>query len=282
MDIDSIIQKFRDFFERKKTWPFIKEAARVLTYKTKAGYKIIHYLTATAIFMFVLIFGFIVFSFFNCFGAVNSLNAISPITIFFFFISIIAVSFILSPFFSGYYLMVYKDVFGSLDSDFSDFLFFIHSLDKNKKNFLVESFIVCFLNLFLLSIFVIVSIGFISFLLKFIPPIPVINFILAFVVKVVISVISLTFILPILPISFILITKVNERFFINPKGDEKNIEIRNVIDVILKSFKLYFSNFSVILINGFILAIGFITLVGNLVSFPLGSLGLIIALRKKM
>ncbi|MCS7164959.1 MAG: hypothetical protein RMJ51_01580 [Candidatus Calescibacterium sp.] len=283
-NLEFLIKKLGQNIKKFKNPYFLHEAYEIFTYKSPNGYKFIHYITATALLMFVFFIGFLIFAFLSCFGVVSSLNKINPITFTFLFLSILIVNIFLSPFLHGYLLMVYKDVYGELKSDLSDFFFFIHSFDKNKKNYLVEGYIFSFVSLLILVISFIVAIGIINILMKFIPNLPIVSFIIALTLKIVTYWIVFSFSLPLVIISVFYFIQENRIYFsTNIKDIDMNLigSIRNVFGRLIRIISLYFSNLRSFVFIGSLMSIGAISIIGNLVTFPMGSIMLAIVLRKK-
>ncbi|MCX7758299.1 MAG: hypothetical protein N2169_01600 [bacterium] len=282
-NIEKIINKIGDIIKKQKTLPFLREAYGIFTYKSNSGYKFVYYVTATALFTFVLIVGFVIFAFFNCFGAVSSLNKINFITILFFFISILFGSFFISPFLHGYVLMVYKDIYQNLKSDLSDFFFFIHTFDRNKINYIIEGYIVSFIAVFIFALSFLMAIGISGFLVKFVPNFPVIGFLIMIFLKLVVYITIFSISLS-LVIIFILHFILENQVYFNTNIKEFDLGgvFVKMVTMLKKTVISYLANFVSFLFIGLFMSVGFVTIIGNLITFPLGSMMIGIVLRKKV
>lgn len=280
MDLENIITNMGKLLNNFKFLPNISEAWGILSFKVGGGYKIIQYLTATALLMIVFLISFLVFGFLNCFGAVSGLTRIGPITIFFFLISIFVVSLIISPFLHGYSIMVYKDIFQNLKSDLSDFFLFIHSFNDNKKVYLMEGFIVSFIVVFLFVVLIFVCLSlfvFISNLLSSLK-ILVISVLLSWVLKFIVFFSFFSFFFPFFFI--LMINYVKDRYVILEVREGISRDFNKVISILHKSFRVYFGNFIKVFRVGLLSSFGFITIIGNLLTFPLSFLILAVEVRK--
>lgn len=282
MEIENFLKKIKQNLKKYKNFQFIDEAFSVFTYKQGSVYKFVYYLTSTAIFMLVFILAFIVFALFNCFGAVNSLNQVNFITFFFYFVSICVVSFLISPFLHGYYLMIFKDVYLNLKSDLADFFFFIHSFDDNKKNYLIKGYFITVGVTFLISLAIMVSIGLIGILKNYIPHTFILGTILILLLKIMVIVVVFSLIFPLVLIWIIGFIKANNNFEnkVENEGIDFIIILKGLVNIFSLSLKVYFREFFNLFIIGLFMSLGFISVIGSLLTLPLGSIMVAIVLRK--
>ncbi|MCS7243570.1 MAG: hypothetical protein RMJ36_02395 [Candidatus Calescibacterium sp.] len=282
-NIEKIINKIGDVIKKQKKLPFLKEAYGIFAYKSSSGYKFVNYVTATALLIVVLILGFVIFAFFNCFGAVSSLNKINFITILFFLLSISFGSFFISPFLHGYFLMVYKDIYQNLKSDLSDFFFFIHTFDKNKINYIIEGYIASFIAVFIFAISFLMAIGIGSLLVKFIPSLPVIGFLMGIFLKLIVYIIMFSFSLTLVIVFIVHFILENQVYFnTNVKEFDLGVFFVKISTVLKKAVVSYLTNFVSFLFIGLFMSVGFVTIIGNIITFPLGSMMIGIVLRKRV
>ncbi len=276
MEVDTIISKIQKLVNNQKIFPYLKEAFSIFSYKSKNGYKFIHYVTSTALLFFGFIIGFIIFGFLNCFSAVNSLTQLNLITIIFYCISIIVVSAVLTPLISGYSLMVYKDIYLNLKSDLSDFLFFIHSFDQRKKDYLIKAYFLTLISTFLITFTSFLYVAIFLNLSKIISKLQILGWIILFALKITVILILFSLVFPFITSIFLIFTKEN----INLNQSNTSVNFNEILLILKSVIRIYFKEFFRLSMIGFFVGLGFITVIGNLVTLPLGNIMVGIVLRK--
>ncbi|MFN4219956.1 MAG: hypothetical protein ACK4GJ_03420 [bacterium] len=285
--LEKIVKKVDSFVKRERWLRFIREALAIFIYKQDNIYKFMYYISATAILIMVSVIAFFVFSVFNCLSAVNSLNQVNLISVFFYVLSILATSFILSPFLNGLVLMIFKDAFENMKSNFSDFLFFIHSFDQSKKRFLFKGYLVTTIFMFIVSLVMLFYFGVYSLVQSYIVKLGLFSVILLSFFKVLVILIIFALIFPLLMIFWIVFFNYEKEYLI--KGEQISEDfslgyikdfLKKIFSVFVYSLKLYFREFANLFRFGILIGIGFITVIGFLITFPLGWLGIAVSVRK--
>ncbi|MEN3015775.1 MAG: hypothetical protein ABDH21_06975 [bacterium] len=266
MELDKIFDSILEFSKKQKFLPELYEAFSILFHRSKGTYKLVWYITAVCIMMIVMLISFVIFSLFNCLAVVNSLTNVNILTLVFFIISIFVVSVLITPFLHGYARMVSKDIFESLKSDLYDFLFFLHDFDENKKVYLLWAMILSFICVLLFCTSWLFSLGLSYWLSSFLPKVVVVYPLLSFLIRFLIISIVFSIVFPFI-FTVLLV-------FVNNFGGSgiKHFKFVDIGLVITKSLKVYFMNFVKFLLIGFLCSIGLVSILGNLVTFPLGFL----------
>jgi len=296
MEKEKILKQIETYLKKYlKNEKHILEAFNIIAFsqKRKNIDTLIQYITATSLLLLSYLLAFFFSSIFNCLLAVNlASNPFSILNLIILSINVIIFSLITSPINFSYLLMIFNDFYKDLQSDLSNFFFFLVNTSK-KIAFFISVFI---LNSITLLIFLILSFSLSFILSKINLKIAIILFYLV-IFYLLINLIGFNitslfvFIKKTSPFinSLLEYEKIQYQYTENPNKEEviKEFEIKDITytlkDTILTSLEIFFKNYFKLIfttlfsISG-ILLLGF----GIVFTFSIGIPAIAVLIRKNL